>query len=302
MEPTLHAVKEDELPAVKDWLEKFMPRSAKLYCTIRETLQGRWTGTTFCTLGWPNILAVGEMEAKPESPCYIYHSEPRTTSVFSPDPDHLEKLLMWPGFLDWSQPIIFQAVCSGCTPSILKLAKAKGGDCLVYANVINEARETELPPRPVPEGFYLSNLDPDLHTDYAISTWPHSRNHTDRYIRQLLRKFPSVGLFDKDGECIGLEIGNEYGAIGMLHVREEYRGRGLGKIITSQLAQKYFCDGLNVIAFVIKDNKPSRRMHTSCGFKEVGFADWVLYNNGSFEDLKKKMGYNGPTYGKLEEK
>ena len=77
----------------------------------------------------------------------------------------------------------------------------------------------------------------------------------------------------------------------MLHVREAYRGRGLGKIITSQLAQKYFCDDHSVIALVIKDNLPSRRMHTSCGFKEVGFVDWMIYHDGDETKLMEKMSY-----------
>ncbi|KAK3772392.1 hypothetical protein RRG08_031416 [Elysia crispata] len=288
---TLHTVKEDELPALKDWLEQFLPCSFKLYHTVRGTLQGRWAGTTFCTLGWPDILAAGEGEANPASACYRYHSEPRVTSVFSPDPHHLEELLLWPGFLDWSQPIIFQAVSSDLAPVIQKVAKSKGGDCTTFANVIHEASGEDLPPRPVPKGFELRDLDPDLHTDYVMSTWPHSRTNSDSYIRELLRKFPSVGLFDKDGEIIGLEIGNEYGAIGMLHVREAYRGRGLGKIITSQLAQKYFCDDHSVIALVIKNNLPSRRMHTSCGFKEVGSVDWIIYHDGDETKLMEKMSY-----------
>ena len=77
----------------------------------------------------------------------------------------------------------------------------------------------------------------------------------------------------------------------MLHVREECRGRGLGKVITSQLAQKYFCDGLPVIACVIKVNESSRRMHTSCGFREVGSVDWIVYHKGDLEELERKLAF-----------
>lgn len=32
----------------------------KIHCTINEELNGRWQGPDYYTLGWPEILAVGE--------------------------------------------------------------------------------------------------------------------------------------------------------------------------------------------------------------------------------------------------
>ncbi|GFR60326.1 glycine N-acyltransferase [Elysia marginata] len=289
MEPILHTVQESELPVLKEWLEKFLPHSFTLYYTVREAITGRWPGTVFGTLGWPGILAVGEMEVSQDCPGYWYYSDPRITSVYSPSPDHLETLLTWPGFLDWSKPIIFQGLSKTSTPIIEKVARAKGGNHKVLNHVLHQASPSDLPPRPVPDGFYLHDLDPDLHTDYIMSTWIHSRTHSDTYIRELIKRFPSVGLFDKDDQCVGLEIGTEYGTVGMLHVREEYRGRGLGKVITSQLAQKFFCVGLPVMAIVSKDNESSQPMHTSCGFKEICDVDWVLFYHGDLMELMESV-------------
>ncbi|GFN83552.1 glycine n-acyltransferase [Plakobranchus ocellatus] len=291
MEPSLHHVTESDLPQLKQWLEQFLPDSVKLYCTVRETLQGRWPGTTFVTLGWPDILAVGEGSAPKDSTCYEYHMAPRTTCVFSPDQEHLEALLLYPGYLDWSQPIAFQAASEKMRSTIIKVSQAKGGNCVMKTNYLLEASQEELPPRPAPEGFELRALDPDLHTDYVMSTWPHSRNGSRTYIQEMLRRFPSIGLFDKNNECIRLEIGNEYGAMGMLHVREEFRGRGLGKVITSQLAQKYFCDDLPVVAMTIKSNEASLRMHTSIGFRVMGEVDWIFFYTGSLQEFMDKIGY-----------
>ena len=100
----------------------------------------------------------------------------------------------------------------------------------------------------------------------------------------------------RDGECIGVEIGYEFGAIGMLHVRESHRGRGLGKIITSQLAQKYFCDGLPVIALACATHETARHLHTSIGFKEIGIAEWVFYYQGEVEEFKRKIGLPNNSY------
>ncbi|GFN87290.1 glycine n-acyltransferase [Plakobranchus ocellatus] len=75
-----------------------------------------------------------------------------------------------------------------------------------------------------------------------------------------------------------MEIGNDYGAMGMLYVQEEYRGHGLGKVITSQLAQKYINDGLPAYAFMFKANEISIRMHAKCGFTEIADFDFILYH------------------------
>ncbi|GFO19678.1 glycine n-acyltransferase-like protein [Plakobranchus ocellatus] len=281
MEPiSLHPVTEVELPQIKDWLEQFLPDSLKLYWTVRNMIQGRWQGSTLVTLGWPDILAVGEGPIPEDSPCYEFHASSRRTSVFSPDPEHLETLLLYPDYLDWSKPIIFQGVNKQNRPVLDKIIEAKGNNCHIDTFSILEAGQEELPPRSVPEGLELRALDCDLDIDYITSTRYKTRDGEASYIKELIKRFPSVGLFDENNKCIGLELGKENGTLGMLHVREEFRGCGLGKVITSQLAQKYFRDDLPVTVLVPKDNEVSWRMHTSCGFRKMGDLDWMYYNTG----------------------
>ena len=47
---------------------KFSPSISplQLYSVVDETIRGRWQGTSFLTLGWPDILAVGEGPTSPE--------------------------------------------------------------------------------------------------------------------------------------------------------------------------------------------------------------------------------------------
>ncbi|GFN94037.1 hypothetical protein PoB_002054300 [Plakobranchus ocellatus] len=274
-------------------------------------LQGRWRGSTLVTLGWPDILAVGEgpdilaVGAGPvpeDSPCYKFHASPRCTFVFSPDPEHLETLLLYPDCLDWSQSIIFQGVNKKNRPVLDKIIEAKGSNCHIDTYSILEAGREELPPRyaddslviaesgkqlqklldtvvlesermglslsvkktacmviskkssnpkcnlvsKVPEGLELRALDGDLDIDYINSTREETRDGEASFIKELIRRFLSVGLFDGINKCVGLELGEEFGTLGMLHVREDFRGRDLGKVITSQLAQKCFRDDLPV--------------------------------------------------------
>ncbi|GFR63547.1 hypothetical protein ElyMa_003607900 [Elysia marginata] len=242
MEPsTLHRVTASELPTLKRWLEKYLPHSFKLHNTVTETLLGRWNGSTFCTLGWPNILAAGEGELNPNCQSYLYHAHPRSTSVFSPNREHLETFLLLPGYLDWTQPMFFQGISTTLRSTIESVARAKGGHCTIKPNIILEAKKEDLPLR--------------------------------------------------DGKCVGLEAGTEEGTLGMLHVRQDARGRGLGTVITSHLAHQYFSAGLPVMVVVGAGNESSLRMHTSCGFKEICRADWIFYNIGDTREFLHEIGY-----------
>lgn len=293
MEPTLHKVAPSELPALRDWLFQYLPDSRKMYFTVLSIISGKWQGTTFCTLGWPHILAAGEGVASPEeSNCFLYLTDPRTTHVYSPEPSDAEALLLCPGFLDWTQPVFFQAQTKKLRETIKKVSTSKGGNLIVFANVMVEATAEEMPPSPVPQGFELRPLDPDRHADYVLGTWPMRRRHTYSYIRELLKRLPSIGLFDKStGQCAGYELIYEYGAVGMLFVMEEFRGRGFGKVITTNLAQNFFQDGHTVAAWVIKSNKPSMSMHLDSGFREGAGFDFLVHHIGPQADYFKKHGY-----------
>lgn len=70
--------------------------------------------------------------------------------------------------------------------------------------------------------------------------------------------------------CVSFEMGTEYGCLGMLHTREDYRGQGLAKVVVSHLAQDYFQGKLPAVACVEPANKPSLNLHLSLGFKNVG--------------------------------
>ncbi|KAK3733585.1 hypothetical protein RRG08_056944 [Elysia crispata] len=270
-----------------------LTRTPPLYFTVLWTIKGKWRGTSFYSLGWPNILAVGEGLITPEeSDCSAYHTDPRTTHVYSPDPSHAEALLTYPGFLDWTKPIFFQAETNKLRETIRKVSTAKGGNLIVFANMMVEAEAEDMPASPVPEGFELRALDPGQHSDFVVGTWPMRRQHSFVYVRELLKSFPTVGLFNKaTGQCVGYELMYEYGAVGMLFVMEEFRGRGFGKVITTQLAQNYFREGHSVAAWVIKSNAPSMRMHFDSGFKEKTPFDFIVHHVGSQADYFKKHGY-----------
>ena len=77
----------------------------------------------------------------------------------------------------------------------------------------------------------------------------------------------------------------------MLFVLEEFRGRGFGKVITTQLSQNFFRDGHSVAAWVIKSNGPSMRMHTDSGCKEKEGFDFLIHHIEEQAKYFKRFGY-----------
>ncbi|KAK3793799.1 hypothetical protein RRG08_061933 [Elysia crispata] len=287
MDKSLHIVKADELPVLRDWLAQYLPETFKLYSVVDETIRGRWQGTSFLTLGWPDILAVGEGPTSPEEiGCAQYFNEPPLASVFSPSHEHLKRLLTSPGYLDWTKPILFHVFCSRIAPTIREVSESRGGNPeRAYRHGLKlVVRPGDIPLLPVPDGFEARTLDPDLHTDLILSHWSHSRELAHLYIRENLKRFPSVGLFEKSGRCIAHEIVTHYGTIGCLHVDEEYRRRGLGKVVTSIMTNHYFRQGHAASCLILASNQLSLGMHTRMGFKVDGEADVYTHYIGNPED------------------
>uniref|UniRef100_A0A0B7A6N9 Uncharacterized protein n=1 Tax=Arion vulgaris TaxID=1028688 RepID=A0A0B7A6N9_9EUPU len=196
---SLHKVTRDELPILLEWTAKYLPLSYKHYETIQAKIQGIWQGTPLYTLGWPDIRAVGEGPAdSSECQCADYFNKFQATSVFSPNSEDLEELLTTPGFLDWTKPIIFYAICHDNGDVVEKVSNATGTKYNTrYVNHAFLANPGDVVERTIPDGFHIRSLDPDLHSDYVASTWPHHRLHTNQYIAEVLKSFPSVGVFDR---------------------------------------------------------------------------------------------------------
>ena len=93
--------------------------------------------------------------------------------------------------------------------------------------------------------------------------------------------------FDRSGRCIAYELSRYYGTIGFLHVEEDFRGQGLGKVITSRLAHKYFSQGLPVAVVVFVDNEVSIGMHTKLGFKVDGELDCFTHFMGDPDEQEQ---------------
>ncbi|BFZ09972.1 hypothetical protein BsWGS_13010 [Bradybaena similaris] len=279
MEP-LHKVTTEELPVLLQWTAQYLPDTCKIYGSIYEELNGRWQGPDYYTLGWPEILAVGEGPVDgSKSKCAEFFNDTRHTCVYAPNPEHVEELLRRPEFLDWTKPILFHASDYDSAKIAEKVSNSTGTKYNEF--ILTEmmaAYPGTVKPRPVPDGFELRQLDPDRDAEYVASTWPLRRNHTVPYVYELLKSFPSLGIFARDGECAAFEVRTEYGTAAILYTRDTFRGRGLASCIISHTAQNFFQENRPIVSSVLPQNTPAMDMHHKLGFKSIGKLCWFVHS------------------------
>ncbi|BFZ24826.1 hypothetical protein BsWGS_27865 [Bradybaena similaris] len=289
----IHCVRDEELPVLLQWLKGHLPLTWKLYGTLREQLRGRWQGTTFCTLGWPEILAVAEGPVN-EHLCKVvgHYTDPRRTSVFAPEATHAQTLLTWPGFIDWSQPVIFHMMSPQVASVVRSLSQAAG--CPSPKSIpltLLTAHPGDINFRPIdPTDMTVRRLQPETDAWFVASNWDYAAKHTLAYVQELMNNFPSLGVFSRDGACLGAELGTEWGFMGMLFVSPSARGCGLAKLLTCRLAEKYFEEDLPAVVVTSVDNMESICLHESLGFRQQCGLTLMYHSPGGSHNEETSTG------------
>lgn len=65
-----------------------------------------------------------------------------------------------------------------------------------------------------------------------------------------------------------------FGAIGLLQVLESHKRLGLGSLLVRYLSKKIYEQGEAVLAPVLPENMPSRKMFEKLGFKIIDTVYW----------------------------
>ncbi|XP_046328383.1 glycine N-acyltransferase-like [Haliotis rufescens] len=126
-----------------------------------------------------------------------------------------------------------------------------------------------IPLRPIPEGFKMTGLKPEQ-AAVVNSLWKYNDDkHSEIYIQDIIGKLPSCCLYDADGAMVGFALNYHYGAVGMLHVLAEHRGKGYAKVIMSHLASLCLQQCDEVFVLPDEENVASIKLHEDIGFKQV---------------------------------
>ncbi|XP_067675989.1 glycine N-acyltransferase-like protein 3 isoform X2 [Haliotis asinina] len=202
-------------------------------------------------------------------PSHIQESLPSGAMVYAKDPDALRELLLRDGVTDWLSEVKFRGCDSRVMPVFSALSEHHNRKLTRTINgVLLKVTEDSLTLRPIPDGFTTTSLKPDQ-SDMVNSNWKFSNEYSTGYIRDMIEKTPSCCLYDNAGHVVGYALTYHYGFLGLLHVKDDYRGKGYAKVIVSHLAHKCLQERKYVSVVVESNNHLSLKLHTDVGFVEV---------------------------------
>lgn len=113
----------------------------------------------------------------------------------------------------------------------------------------------------------LRDRDAALVTKY----WPHGKSRD--YVRWRMQAGPTCAIRHKD-KLVAWALTHADGAMGMLHVLDEYRGQGLARAITTALARRCLRHGIRPFLYIVTKNKASISLTESMGFDRYGTYCW----------------------------
>ena len=113
-----------------------------------------------------------------------------------------------------------------------------------------------------------------------MSSWKFSSiaSGAEEYIKIHIANFPSVCIRRENGTAVGWFIVQKYGAMGMLYVVPEYRGKGLARYLVTKLTRKMLRTVDEAFVAIEEDNAASIQLHKKCGFCVGGTICWLNYH------------------------
>ena len=147
------------------------------------------------------------------------------------------------------------------------------------------------PPDPT---LILCSLPSDEATASLISShWPYSSPSTPPHIQSLLSHFGGVGAY-RHGHLIAWTVRQLYGALGMVHVLKEERGKGVGRAVIAEVVRRELerrrrekkeglmetgevVDEWTPFCYINDGNDVSVKLFTSVGFTPEFPIDWQTW-------------------------
>lgn len=148
--------------------------------------------------------------------------------------------------------------------------------------------------RPIPDGFSPRSMEglgeaarlTNLQNAAFEGMWGFAPNNVEEVEASL--ELPGQGpeqvlfLDDSDGRAVAYvwtkfepSKGMSAGYVGMVGVHPDYRGRGLGEVITADGIRLVRDQGAGLVKLEVdRDNKPARRIYRDLGFKPVSETIW----------------------------
>lgn len=187
----------------------------------------------------------------------------------------LRKLM---SLLDWSKGFQVHAVLKRYRPLIMEMVEKKNLavelEFHTYMQYLphDEAEHFDETP---PEGITLQRMSTLEHAIQANKAWLYHDEGSLFFIRRLLEWNENMGAFNEKGELVAWCFRFQFGGLGLLHVTDKYKRKGLGSALVKAMAKRLALSGADCIASVVTHNTPSLNMFQKLGFREIDEVSWI---------------------------
>ncbi|KAK6168223.1 hypothetical protein SNE40_022094 [Patella caerulea] len=266
------------LPSLLERLQEYFPDSLKICGEIRCLIQEKWwqySGYDVVVDKWPDFTTV---IVKPDDTANQLLYRKYQHSVFTSDKVNLKQMLKVPGVINWKKEMRFSAISETLFDVLKEASRENGGELYVLPTAhVWSTDLNKLKIIPVPAGFHLTTLKV-AQAEFVAEIWDGSGDGTAEYIQALIKDYTSLALYNETHNLIGYMLETNYDTMGMLYVKEEYRGQGFSKILVSNLSKLLLESGRMANVYIDSGNVVSAKLHKDLGFEmQDGCYSWLKY-------------------------
>jgi len=113
--------------------------------------------------------------------------------------------------------------------------------------------------------------------EYIYSNSNYKEYMSIPYVRDQISQGPAIGYWE-DGKLVGWILTHDDCALGMLHVLEEYRRKGIARLLLVEIIGRVQAIGLVPFTYIEPENCPSLSLVNSIGFIPDRIVHWVNIN------------------------
>ena len=105
--------------------------------------------------------------------------------------------------------------------------------------------------------------------------WPNKHVGSLFFVKRLIEWNPNIGAYNENNELMGWCLRLQAGPLGALQVRDNYKRRGIGSLVTLAMCKILANSDFDTFALVGENNFASQNMFKRLGFKHTDDVFWL---------------------------
>ena len=110
--------------------------------------------------------------------------------------------------------------------------------------------------------------------DFVVSKWSLTKksDKAKRLMKHFITSYPTTAVYDtsvEPAQLVSWVTSSGLGVLYHLYAVEEYRGKGLAKVVVEEISRKILGKGIIPIAYIVIGNEASQNVFEKCGYTKT---------------------------------